>query len=188
MMKNSRWIAAAPVLLVLAGVFYFSSQNYGDQDIRPWLSGNAIDERLIGWLHAIRFQYNGEEISVTSMGAYNVAEFIIRKLAHVVLYAGLGFTLLFAIWVLLPWRKALMIGFTLLLSFCFSLFDEYNQQFSAQRTSSLADVGIDMVGATLGIVCFLFLYMLHEQRKERLRKRPSRKLRTARMFHNRIDT
>ncbi len=182
-MKRRRWMVIIPMLIVLLGIFILSSQSYGQQTIHPWLTTEHMEQRLIRLLRHIRFMYDGQEISVRSMGGSNVAEFMVRKLAHLFLYGCLSFTMLMSAWVLLPWRKSASIGATLGLSLLLALADEFNQQFYAERTARLADVGIDLVGAVLGAIAFLIGYLLYVQRRERLELKAHRRQRMLRMFY-----
>lgn len=158
---RGRWLYAVPLLIMLSAVFTLSSQSYSQQDLRPFLSSDAVNERLVRYLDGVQFEWEGREVSVHSMGAHNLAEFILRKSAHVILYAGLGFTLLLALWILLPWRKLYSIITVIMLCLLIAFADEYNQQFSAQRTPSLADIGIDMVGMALGLCLFGLIQLLY---------------------------
>ena len=188
MANNRKWWYAVPFLAVLAAIFILSSQSYGQQDIRPWLSSHAVQEKLLRYLNGVSFTWDGREMSVTSMGAQNLAEFIIRKTAHVIVYAGLSCTLLLAFWVLFSWHKIIAIFNTVVLSLIFALFDEFNQQYSGARTSRVSDVAIDMAGVLLGILLFLAargIYKVYRMKKERRNKRNARK---ARLFHDLNDT
>src|SRR5690606_42118255 len=102
---RSPWLHAVPILVLLAAALLLSSQSYQQQSLLPWLSSDTVSEKLTAWLDGVRFDWNGREMSVQSVGALNRAEFIHRKVAHPLLYAGLAFTLLLAFRVLLPWRK-----------------------------------------------------------------------------------
>lgn len=164
---GKRYRYAVPFLILSATAFFLSSQSYSKQSLLSWLSSDAVSEKLARWLDGVRFAWNGREMSVQSIGAHNLAEFILRKSAHLVIYAGLSFTLLLAFWMLLPWRKAISVGLTVFLVTVLAFFDEFNQQFREGRTPSLADVGIDLTGAALGIILFWFIEVLRQIRKSR---------------------
>src|SRR5690606_41796317 len=102
---RSRWRHAVPFLVLLAAALLLSSQSYQQQSLLPWLSSDTVSEKLTAWLDGVRFDWNGREMSVQSVGALNLAEVILRKSAHLLLYAGLAFTLLVTLRVVLPWRK-----------------------------------------------------------------------------------
>lgn len=160
-----RWRRALPFLLLFTAAFVLSSQPYPEQTLLPWLSGDTVSERLARWLSGVRIAWDGREMSVQSVGAPNLAEFILRKSAHLLLYGGLAFTLLAAFWVLLPWRKGWSVALTATLVTVLAFVDEYNQQFREGRTPSLADVGIDLVGAALGLILFLLLALCRQIRR-----------------------
>lgn len=162
--KRVRLGFAVPFVILLALALFLSSQPYPEQSLAPWLSSDSVSERLAYWLEGVRFAWNGEEMSVQSMGAHNLAEFILRKSAHLLIYAALSFALLLAFWMLLPWRKGISVALTVLLVTVLAFFDEYNQQFSEGRTPSLADVGIDLIGAALGLILFWFIEVLRQIR------------------------
>mgnify|MGYP001247133449 CR=1 FL=1 len=161
---RSRWRHAVPFLVLLAAALLLSSQSYQQQSLLPWLSSDTVSEKLTAWLDGVRFDWNGREMSVQSVGALNLAEFILRKSAHLLLYAGLAFTLLLAFRVLLPWRKWASVTLAAALVTVLAFFDEYNQQFREGRTPSLADVGIDLTGAALGLVAFWFFEVIRQLR------------------------
>lgn len=165
--QRARLGYAVPFVLMLALALFLSSQPYPAQSLSPWLSSDAVSERLAGWLDGVRFAWNGQEMSVQNMGAHNLAEFILRKSAHLFIYGALSFTLLLAFWMLLPWRKGISVGLTVLLVTVLAFFDEFNQQFREGRTPSLADVGIDLTGAALGLILFWFIDVLRQMRSMR---------------------
>ncbi len=187
-MKQRRWFIIVPLLTVLLCIVCLSSQSYSQQTIRPWLTSGNMEEWLIRVLRNVRFIYDGQEVSVRSMGGSNAAEFMLRKLAHMVLYGSLSFTMLMAAWVLMPWRKGVSVAVTLGLALLLALADEFNQQFSVERTASLADVGIDMVGAALGVILFLIGSLLYTQRQERLAYKANSRRRLMRIFYGMDDT
>lgn len=158
---------AVPFVLLLAAALFLSSQPYPAQTLAPWLSSDAVSEQLARWLDGVRFAWNGQEMSVQNIGAHNLAEFILRKSAHLFIYGALSFTLLLAFWMLLPWRKGMSVGLAVLLVTVLAFFDEYNQQFREGRTPSLADVGIDLTGAALGLILFWFIVLLRQIRQMR---------------------
>ena len=108
--ERHRWRHTLPFLVLLAAALVLSSQSYQQQTLLPWLSSDAVSEKLAGWLDGVRLEWNGREMSVESVGAEHLAEFILRKSAHLLLYAALSFTLLLSFWMLLPWRKWLSVA------------------------------------------------------------------------------
>jgi len=90
---------------------------------------------------------------------FHFIEFIFRKSAHLFVYAVLAILSYMA---LLPGRmrwgwKCLAI---LLFVAVIALLDEWNQSVTPQRTSAIQDVGIDLIGASFGLVLAgLFRYL-----------------------------
>lgn len=164
--ERHRWRHTLPFLVLLAAALVLSSQSYQQQTLLPWLSSDAVSEKLTGWLDGVRLEWNGREMSVESVGAEHLAEFILRKSAHLLLYAALSFTLLLSFWMLLPWRKWLSVAAAAGLVTVLAFFDEFNQQFREGRTPSLADVGIDLTGAALGIIVFWFIEVIRQFRSQ----------------------
>lgn len=171
--RRRLWVVV-PSVAVLLLILILSSQSYTQQDLRPLLSGDDVQEWLMKLLHDWNFSWNGQEWNVSSVGTLNLAEFLIRKTAHLIIYACLSFTLLFAFWVLLPWGKLTVVCMTTLLSLLIALFDEFNQQYSEARTPRLSDVVIDMYGVLLGLALFFALRMIRAAfrlRREKMRYR-----------------
>lgn len=165
--SGKRYRYALPFLLLFLTALLLSSQSYPDQSLSPWLSSDTVSEKLARWLEGVRFAWNGQEMSVQSIGAHNLAEFILRKSAHLIIYAGLSFTLLLAFWMLFSWHRGISVGLTVALVTVLAFFDEYNQQFREGRTPSLVDVGIDLTGAALGLILFWFVEVLRQIRHSR---------------------
>lgn len=81
---------------------------------------------------------------------------VIRKLAHMIEYAVLTFTWLFALWVNgLHGKKLLYV--TGLVCFLYACTDEIHQMFVPERSGKFLDVYIDMVGVgtALALICML---------------------------------
>lgn len=74
--------------------------------------------------------------------APEAANFIVRKLAHLVEYALLG---------ALAFRASGRASIALLIALAVASTDELRQSLSAQRTGTPWDVALDMVGATIGM-------------------------------------
>src|SRR5690606_11672884 len=66
--QRARLGYAVPFVLMLALALFLSSQPYPAQSLSPWLSSDAVSERLAGWLDGVRFAWNGQEMSVQNMG------------------------------------------------------------------------------------------------------------------------
>lgn len=153
--RESFYKPLGPALLLFGLIFLFSSTPYALQNLRPLLAG----DRVVEWLNLIfagmSFEYDGKIISTFTMGTPAVAEFFLRKFAHFLLYCALSICLMFTLNRLTTWSIAIRALVALTLAAGYAMFDELYQGFIPQRTSSLADVWVDLTGALLGIVLFL---------------------------------
>jgi VanZ family protein len=144
-----------PVLLCVGLIFLLSSTPYALQNLRPLLSGDRVVDWLNGLFAGMSFEYDRQIISTRTMGAPAVAEFFLRKFAHMVLYCCLSYSLMLALHRLTSWPKAVHVIVSLTLAAGYALFDEYYQSLIPERTSSLADVGVDLIGALIGVLFYL---------------------------------
>lgn len=151
-----------PVIAIASIIFWFSSQPYQDQDVKPFL-GDFINEEWIettfSWLE---FDYAGYEVSTDRLGGTAFLEFFIRKGAHFGIFFLLGlFTYRALIQTLLKGRKGSSFISSVLFVIMYAVQDELHQHFTGNRTPLIHDVGIDSIGGLVGIV----LYMLFSRRK-----------------------
>jgi VanZ family protein len=135
-------------------IFYFSSQPFSRQDLKPWLSERIPDrsvERLFG---DVRVHYGKKEVSVQRLGEVQFVQFWIRKAAHVFEYFVLG---LLAVRL---WRKlnhqVSWLGGLLVLLFCafYAMTDEIHQYFTGDRTPMVQDVILDSAAALAAILLY----------------------------------
>ncbi|MFQ5942196.1 MAG: VanZ family protein [Anaerolineales bacterium] len=84
---------------------------------------------------------------VPTFGVYDV---YIKKIGHAIGYGLLGVSYYYA----LPTRLSRLVRWTLALalSLGFALSDEFHQSFVSGRSSSIRDVAIDVVGATVALL------------------------------------
>ena len=133
---------------------------------------------LFLWILLILFFSTGDAASVrTSLFVRPILEWLfptaddatlalyhsyIRKLAHVFEYGVLGILASRAF----SWSKSVRNYWkqVLLLVIGVAAVDEFNQSLNPQRTGSIVDVGIDLVGGILGIVAFLALSKVFSRR------------------------
>lgn len=151
-----KWIGPLLCLLWMAIIFWFSSQTYHQQDLRPqlssWLPQETV-ERNFSWVH---FRYSHEEISIRHLGVPGFVEFFIRKGAHFSIYAGLGALLVWTFREMGLTRKR-MYGFALAVCVLYAATDEVHQWFTGDRTPLPQDVLIDGAGALFGILAMGWL-------------------------------
>ena len=100
---------------------------------------------LLSAEHTSRFigpflRWFSPDVSDTTIAS---VQLVVRKCAHLTEYAILA-ALLF--------RALRMFGVALLVAAVYAALDEFHQSFVASRTASPWDVGVDCVGAALGLV------------------------------------
>jgi VanZ family protein len=158
--KFYQWI---PVLLIVIGVFYSSSQPYQKQDVRPEI-GKYVDlEKVEENFRDVKLNYAGSEISVEARGAASFVEFFIRKGAHFTVFFALGFFAFRAIRLNgYQTMKAAII--TLMLVSSYAAFDETHQNFTENRTPHVEDVLIDISG---GVTAILLASLIHRNRPDK---------------------
>lgn len=76
--------------IIMAVLFYSSSQPYGEQSLTSMLDEILAKEPLKELLSLIQFNYAGDEVSIAAQGYSSFIEFFIRKLAHFGIYFLLG--------------------------------------------------------------------------------------------------
>lgn len=91
---------------------------------------------------------------------------VVRKGAHFCEYAVLGALLLCSLSLSLTRRK-LAVSLALPMAAMYAASDEWHQAFVGGRGPSVADVGIDTLGALLGILVVLFVLLLRRRRRKR---------------------
>ena len=98
-----------------------------------------------------------------SLVAIAQVHLLVRKAAHVTEYAILSGLLFRALRDSLDgfWLRA---AIALLPAILFAMADEYHQSFVPSRTSSLGDVGIDCLGALLGIFICRMIHLAFARR------------------------
>lgn len=159
-------LSFVPALLMMYLIFSFSSQTGSESST---LSNKVTESALIVIDHVMDKGWSEDEIQVRveKYGYY------VRKLAHMTEYCILAIT------ISLPLYVYGLRGFVLLLLagiLCvgFAATDEYHQTMVANRGPSLRDVGIDSIGALIGITLvriFSWIALGGDTRKRRRRRR-----------------
>ncbi|NNL84516.1 MAG: VanZ family protein [Myxococcales bacterium] len=111
-----------------------------------WLSSDQFSANTTGSLLQRLLAFLGAELT---RGALHAVHFAVRKAAHLAEYAVLGALTLRALASSVPNRRAPLWAW--LLALCVALVDEGYQSTSPVRTGSLRDVGVDGVGALIGV-------------------------------------
>lgn len=156
--RRKLWLRLALWTLVIAWmavIFHFSAQAADDSD--------RTSGRVVAWLidHFDRnFSSLSPEAQLQRMEAWS---FAVRKLAHFLIFAVLGFLSFAAFSADLPSRK----GFpaALGLGAVRAVLDEVHQSFVPGRSCEFRDVCIDFAGVLLG-AAFLLLILSCIQRKK----------------------
>ncbi|MEC0123739.1 VanZ family protein [Paenibacillus pabuli] len=137
------------VVIWVLVIWSFSTQSYQQQTIQPLLHKWAPKLNIGFALPDVHFTYGEHEYSLRQR-PYDFAEFIFRKSAHLFIYAVLAGL----VYGSLRYRKMRMwacIAAALTVVAIIASIDEYIQQFSPNRTSSIRDVGVDLLGGCGGI-------------------------------------
>ncbi len=161
--KHGILLSLLLVLAVMAMIFVFSSQNAEASH----QSSNGIVQWLIGRLFR-------DYSSMTPTRQHEIREavsFLVRKTAHFIEYALLGFSLFLHITAIMtrcrvPGPKRLSLGIGTL----YAATDELHQIFVCGRAGAVADVILDAIGVLAGIYCLALLLKSLERKRNRDQK------------------
>lgn len=150
-------------LLVMAVLFYSSSQTYKQQSQIDLLQLLLKKEPLKEWLSQLSFVYAEKEVSIAAVGYFSFIEFFIRKFAHFTIYfllSGSFFLTLF------PKIKSL--GFSAFFAWFsatgYAGMDEFHQLITQDRSPLFQDVMLDSCGALTAVfICWLFIGLKHKR-------------------------
>ena len=150
MKKSKSKVLLSCIALIVFGAFIYMQSNtpYQDQDMKPLLKEylHLSSESL----PPISFRYDHE--LVTTEQPYAFIEFSLRKLGHVLEYAGLTVLiyLLLSQFVLVSrWTFI----FCLLFSLAYAITDEWHQRYTPGRTGHLIDVfTFDLIGILIALI------------------------------------
>ena len=151
-MKHKKRIAITFLIVAagcVLGMFYFSNQN-GDRS-------NGISEDIV--LHILNLLSISPDSSIKVM---DLANFVIRKLAHFSEYTVLGIGLCGLMRVLVKryWGIAAIVLGAVLASL-----DEFHQLFIPGRSAMVGDVVIDLCGVVVGSIIFTLIILLQEKKR-----------------------
>lgn len=134
--------------LIMAILFYSSSQTYEEQSQIGLLSKLLKNQPLKNWLSQFSFMYAGSEISIAAKGYFAFIEFFIRKMAHFGTYFLLGGSFFLG---LFPKTKSLGLSafFGWLAATGYAGMDEFHQMLTGGRTPLFQDVMLDSAGANI---------------------------------------
>lgn len=141
-------------LIMMAILFYSSSQTYEQQSQISLLTKLLKDEPLRDWLSKISFDYAGSTVSIAHSGYFHFVEFFIRKAAHFTTYFILGGSLFLGLsaklslaWLCAPVSVFAALGY--------AASDEFHQMLTGGRTPLFQDVMLDGAGALCAVVLVL---------------------------------
>jgi VanZ family protein len=118
--------------VVMAVLFYSSSQSYEEQSQIGLLTVLLKNEPFKEWLSKISFIYADSEVSIQAKGYFAFIEFFVRKFAH--------------------------FGTYFVLATGYAGMDEFHQMMTNGRTPLFQDVMLDSVGAlTAVLLCWMFI-------------------------------
>lgn len=153
-MKNGNFYLVI-ALLIVAVLFYSSSQTYVEQSqvsrLEGWLSSQPFKETFA----TIRFDYGGSEVSIEHLGYFKFVEFFIRKAAHFGTYFILGGSLFLGVFPKLNiwWLTGILAWLS---ATGYAGLDEFHQMMTGGRSPMFQDVMLDSMGAlTAVLLCIL---------------------------------
>lgn len=163
-LRDPFWLGSlALVLLIMGLIFYFSAQT----GAQSGGSSGRVDSVFLRRL----FPDFGTLSPERQWELYYRLDFIVRKTAHLLEFAALGFALrlhLQAVTRHRPIRRPQLLAWGL--GTLYAASDELHQLFSAGRAARLLDVGIDSLGVILGLLFFLLCALLlgHNKRNRNM--------------------
>lgn len=152
-----RLIFALLPLAVMGLIFYFSSQPYENQDMRPSMNLLLPLEVFQPLLEPIRFIYHGQPVSMETHGVAGMLEFFIRKAAHLTVFFLLMVTLFMALHTNTKWRPSVKLITSYIITVLYACFDEFHQSLTPNRTPYIGDVVLDSIGGLIGVLLILFM-------------------------------
>lgn len=149
MMKQSNFYFLIAFLL-MALLFYSSSQTYEQQSqvvfLDHFLRGQPLKEQLA----KISFTYAGDEVSIHAKGYSSFIEFFIRKGAHFLTYFLLGGSWFLGL--VIKMKQPLLTGIVAWLTATgYAGLDEFHQMLTGGRTPLFQDVFLDSMGALTAV-------------------------------------
>ena len=159
--RRKAWLRVGLWALVIAWmglIFCFSMESDHQSD---QTSGGVI--RYLLKIFDRRFSGLSPSEQVLRMEDWS---FVVRKLAHLILFAALGFLTFGAFSADLPLRRAFPAA--VLLGVVRGVLDEIQQAFTPGRSCEFRDMCIDAVGVLLGAAClWLMLHLIQRKKLKR---------------------
>lgn len=146
-LKIQRIIFAILTITTFATIFIFSSQNGN-------MSGTTSRGFTRKIVEILRIDKNLSETEKENL--IENSQFIIRKLAHFIIYTIAGINI-FGFFNTFDMKMKNKIICALFTGAVYAMTDEFHQMFSGERTASIRDVCIDSCGVVFGIFIFLII-------------------------------
>jgi len=153
------YIDLALVVLVIAGLYFSSSQPYQKQDIRGSIERHLGGSTLEQQVDDFSLNYAGKEISADTVGFAGFVEFFIRKATHFITFVCVAIFLYRLLRhvcspaTAIPWSGFIGIGIAVL--------DEWHQTFTPGRTGMVADVLLDASGIIAGLAIIAIMCVFY---------------------------
>lgn len=144
---------------VMGLIFFFSSQPYEQQDLRPTMNLYMNLDFIKPVLSLIEFTYYGETINIESRGVDGMLEFLIRKAAHLTVFFFLMITTFLAFHHNTGWGLKGKLIVSYMITVLYACFDEYHQSLTPNRTPYAGDVVLDSIGGLVGVLLILLFYV-----------------------------
>lgn len=152
------------LLLLWMGVIFAFSAQPAEESGR--ISDSICYKLVSGANHTLHMEWKEERMEEYALRL----RLPVRKAAHMTEYAILA---VLAWGNLLAWKafpKKHSYEIALLSAILYAMSDEYHQTFVAGRSGNLTDVGIDGLGACLGLLCLALLRHWRGSRKQKRRR------------------
>lgn len=101
-----------------------------------------------------------------SAGSESISMFLVRKSAHIFMFFVLGI-LIYALLQSFNLSRKKQIAYSVLIAFCYAMFDELHQMFVPGRSGEARDILIDTIGASVGVLlCYWVVYKRNKDSKD----------------------
>lgn len=152
------WLSLLLVLLIMGVIYYFSAMPAKQSS---GASGGFVTKLIRFFLPDFQSLPAGQQKEIR-----HTVSLLVRKTAHILEFAALGFSLRAHLGALgryrsirRPWLRAWFIG-----AACAAA-DELHQMFVPGRAARLYDVGVDAVGVILGVLFYLLCRRILTRRR-----------------------
>lgn len=158
---KKRILSAMPALAVMILIFCFSAQHAEQSNV----SSNYIVDHLVKVIGDVGEVIGMEPTELEVRTNIEFLTFLVRKLAHTMEYALLGFWISFYFYQrVYPLKRRFLMS--LLTGFLYACTDELHQYFVPGRSCEFRDVLIDTNGVFLGTLTFCFVLWLIQRRRK----------------------